>query len=107
MLAALPMQAIVFAFTTTSYVLGPNGERALKNRLEKHSNGIPILLTGPAAIAAFRKLGARRIALFHPPWFADDEEQCPKAQLVRLIRSVRARSRRYPARVRNAGELRL
>ena len=29
LLAALPMQAIVFAFTTTSYVLGPDGEQAL------------------------------------------------------------------------------
>src|SRR5215831_8935497 len=47
MLAALPMQAIVLAFTTTSHVLGPEGERALKARLEKRSNGIPVLLPCP------------------------------------------------------------
>jgi maleate isomerase len=75
LLAALPMQAIVFAFTTTSYVLGPDGEQALKARLEKCSNGIPVLLTGAAAVAAFRALGVRRIALIHPPWFADNEQQ--------------------------------
>jgi len=75
LLAALPMQAIVLAFTTTSYVLGPEGEQALKARLEKHSNGIPVLLTGAAAVAAFRALGVRRIALIHPPWFADNEQQ--------------------------------
>jgi maleate isomerase len=75
LLAALPMQAIVFAFTTTSYVLGPDGEQALKARLEKGSNGIPVLLTGAAAVAAFRALGVRRIALIHPPWFADDEQE--------------------------------
>jgi maleate isomerase len=75
LLAALPMQAIVFAFTTTSYVLGPDGEQALKARLEKRSNGIPLLLTGAAAVAAFRALGVRRIALIHPPWFADDEQE--------------------------------
>jgi len=75
LLAALPMQAIVLAFTTTSYVLGPDGEQALKARLEKRSNGIPVLTTGAAAIAAFRALGVRRIALIHPPWFADDEQQ--------------------------------
>ena len=69
------MQAIVFAFTTTSYILGPDGEQALKVRLEKRSNGIPILLTGSAAVAAFRALGVRRIALIHPPWFPDDENQ--------------------------------
>jgi maleate isomerase len=75
LLAALPMRAIVLAFTTSSYVLGPDGEQALKARLEKRSNGIPVLLTGAAAVAAFRTLGVRRIALIHPPWFADNEQQ--------------------------------
>jgi maleate isomerase len=75
LLAALPTQAIVLAFTTTSYILGPGGEAALKARLEKRSKGVPLLLSGPAAVAAFRALGARRIALIHPPWFADDEQQ--------------------------------
>src|SRR5215469_959573 len=75
LLAALPMQAIVFTFTTTSYVLGPDGEQALKARLEKRSNGIPVLFVGPAAVAAFLTLNVRRIALIHPPWFTDDEQQ--------------------------------
>ena len=75
LLAALPMQAIVFTFTTTSYILGPDGEQALKARLEKRSNGIPVLFVGPAAVAAFRALNVRRIALIHPPWFTDDEQQ--------------------------------
>lgn len=75
LLAALPMQAIVFAFTTTSYILGPDGEQALKARLEKRSNGIPVLLPCPAAVAAFHALGVRRIALIHPPWFTDDQQQ--------------------------------
>ena len=65
------MQVIVFAFTTTSYVLGPDGEQALKARLEKRSKGIPVLLPCPGAVVAFRTLGVRRIALIHPPWFAD------------------------------------
>jgi maleate isomerase len=75
LLAALPMQAIVFAFTTTCYILGPKGEETLKTRLEKRSNGIPVILPCPAAVAAFRALGVRRVALIHPPWFADDEQQ--------------------------------
>src|SRR5215468_8540789 len=75
LLAALPMKAIVFAFTTTSYILGPDGEQALKARLEKRSNGIPVLLPCPAAVAAFHALGVRRIALIHPPWFTDDQQQ--------------------------------
>jgi maleate isomerase len=71
-LAKLPLASIVFAFTTTIYLLGPNGERELTARLEKRSNGIPVLVPTVAAVAAFRAFAARRIALFHPPWFADD-----------------------------------
>ena len=52
-----------------------DGEQALKARLEKRSNGIPVLLTCPSAVAAFNALGVRRIALIHPPWFADDQQQ--------------------------------
>jgi maleate isomerase len=75
LLAALPMQAIVLTFTTTSYILGRSGEQTLIARLEKRSKGIPVLLPARGAVAAFRALGARRIALIHPPWFADDEQQ--------------------------------
>src|SRR5207253_4486686 len=75
LLAALSVHAVVFAFTTSSYLLGAEGEQALKVRLEKRSNGIPVLLPCTAAVAAFRALGVRRIALIHPPWFADDVNQ--------------------------------
>jgi maleate isomerase len=68
-------KCIVFAFRTTSYVLGTTEEQELTARLEKRSNGIPVLLTCPAAIAAFRALAVRRIALIHPPWFTDDTVQ--------------------------------
>jgi len=71
-LAKLPLHSIVFAFTTTSYLLGTKGEQALKARLEKRSKGIPVLLPTTAAAEAFRALGVKRIALFHPPWFTDD-----------------------------------
>src|SRR5262249_34443474 len=71
-LARLPLHSIVFAFTTTSYLLGTKGEQALKARLEKRSKGIPVLLPMPAAAEAFRALQVKRIALFHPPWFSDE-----------------------------------
>jgi maleate isomerase len=70
--ARWPLHSIVFAFTTTSSLLGPKGEQALTARLEERANGIPVLRPTVAAAAAFRALAARRIALFHPPWFADD-----------------------------------
>jgi maleate isomerase len=75
LLARLPLHSIVFAFTTSSYLLGTTGEQALTARLEKLSNGIPVLLPTIAATAAFRALAVRRIALFHPPWFTDDVVQ--------------------------------
>jgi hypothetical protein len=71
-LAKLPLHNIVFAFTTTSYLLGAKGEQALKARLEKRSKGIPVILPTSAAAEAFRALAVKRIALFHPPWFTDD-----------------------------------
>ena len=71
-LARLPLHGIVFAFTTTSYLLGTKGEQELTARLEKRAKGIPVLLPTVAATEAFRALGVRRIALIHPPWFDDD-----------------------------------
>jgi len=52
-----------------------DGEQAVKARLEKRSNGIPVLLTCPASVVAFNAFGVRRIALIHRPWFADDQQQ--------------------------------
>ena len=72
LLAPLPLNAIVFAFTTSSYVLGPEAEHELTARLEKRSNGIPVLLPCIAAVTAFHLLGVKRIAVIHPPWFAED-----------------------------------
>ena len=73
LLARLPLNSIVFAFTRSSYLLGRAGEQALAARLEKRSNGIPIVFPCVGAVAAFRTLAAYRIALFHPPWFSDDD----------------------------------
>jgi maleate isomerase len=74
-LAKLPLHSIVFAFTTTSYLLGTKGEQALTARLEKRAKGIPVLMPTIAAAAAFRALAVQRIALVHPPWFTDDVVQ--------------------------------
>src|SRR5262245_45660436 len=71
-LARLPLHNIVFAFTTTRYLLGTKVEQELKARLEKRSKGVPVILPTMAATEAFRALKVRRVALFHPPWFTDD-----------------------------------
>jgi maleate isomerase len=75
LLARLPLQAIIYAWTVGSYLLGQAGEHELVSRVEQHSNGVPVLMSAPAAAAGFRALGAERIALIHAPFFTDDFDE--------------------------------
>jgi maleate isomerase len=75
LLARLPLQAIIYAWTVGSYLLGTTGEKELVRRVEQHSNGIPVLMSAPAATAGLRALEAERIALIHAPFFTDDFDQ--------------------------------
>jgi maleate isomerase len=68
-------QAIALCFTGGSYVLGPDGDLALKARLERRSKGVPVALTTLAAVSALRAFGARRVAVVHPPWWVDAMDQ--------------------------------
>jgi maleate isomerase len=72
LLADLAPRVILFAFTSSSYALGAEADKAVRARLESRSGNIPVLFTCPAATEALRILGARRIALIHPPWFTED-----------------------------------
>jgi len=69
LLAGAPLQAIAYGFFSSSYVLGVDGDRALKARLEKRTRDIPVVIPGLAALLALRALGVRRLALVDPPWF--------------------------------------
>jgi maleate isomerase len=71
-LAGLKPRAIVYAFTSSSYALGAEADGPLRARLEKRAGGIRIVLTCLAATEAFRFLGARRVAVIHPPWFSEE-----------------------------------
>ena len=71
MLAAAPLNVIVFAFTSCSYLLGVDADASLKARLEDNTDGIPIVIQCTAAVAALRAVGAQRPALIHPPWWPD------------------------------------
>src|SRR5215472_1100472 len=75
LLARLPLGAIIYAWTVGSYLLGTTGEQELVRRVEHHSNGIPVLMSAPAAVAGFQALEAERIALIHAPFFTDDFDQ--------------------------------
>ena len=72
LLAKVNPNVILGGFTSSSYALGVHGEEQLIQRLEKLTNGIPVILTCKAAIEGFRFFNARKIALIHPPWFLNE-----------------------------------
>jgi maleate isomerase len=69
LLAAAPLNAIAYGFTSSAYVIGMEGEAEMIARLERRTRGIPVVATCRAAVEGLRVLGARRIALIDPPWF--------------------------------------
>ena len=72
LLSAVEPKAIIFAFTSSSYILGADEDEKLKSRLEKHTKNIPVIIQSSALVIALRSLHAERIALIHPPWYSDD-----------------------------------
>jgi maleate isomerase len=69
LLAAAPLNGIVYGFTSSSYVIGVKGEAEMIARLERSTRGIPVVAACRAAVEGLRVLRARRIALVDPPWF--------------------------------------
>jgi maleate isomerase len=69
LLAAAPLDAIAFGFTSSAYVIGADGEAEMIARLQARTRGIPVVAPCAAAVDALRALGAGRIALVDPPWF--------------------------------------
>ena len=75
MLAMAPLHAIVFGFTSSSFVRGAADDAALKSRLETRTRGIPVVITCAAAATALTALSAKRVALISPPWFSGEMAQ--------------------------------
>src|ERR671917_607539 len=69
LLAAAPLKAITYGFTSSAYVIGEEGEAEMIARLERRTRGIPVVATCKAAVEGLRILSARRVALIDPPWF--------------------------------------
>ena len=74
-LAAAPLHAIAYCFTSSSYMRGAADDAALKSRLETRTRGIPVVITAAAAVAALSALGVQRLALVSPPWFSAELDQ--------------------------------
>ena len=75
MLAMAPLHAIIFGFTSSSYVRGAADDAELKSRLEARTRGIPVVITCAAAAIALDALPAKRVALVSPPWFSAEMAQ--------------------------------
>ncbi len=71
-LVGLEPRVVVYAFTSSSYVLGAQADDSLRARLEKRAQGIPLVITCQAAAEAFRILSAHRVAVINPPWFTEE-----------------------------------
>ncbi len=71
-LAASPLDALCLAFTSSAYKHGPDGERALIERLRPRSRDIPIVSTCLSAERALVQLNTKRLAIINPPWFDAD-----------------------------------
>jgi maleate isomerase len=72
LLAPLTPNAIVYAFTSSSYILGAEADGQLKARLQNRTGGIPIVVQTPSLVCALHALESERIALIHPPWFSSE-----------------------------------
>jgi maleate isomerase len=71
-LAASPLDALCLAFTSSAYKHGPDGERALIERLRPRARDIPMVSTCLSAERALTKLGSKGLAIINPPWFDAD-----------------------------------
>jgi maleate isomerase len=69
LLAAAPIGAVAFGFTSSAYVIGADAEAEMISRLQERAHGLPVVTTCAAAVSALRLLRASRMMLVDPPWF--------------------------------------
>lgn len=75
LLTPLEPGAIVYAFTSSSYILGSQKDALLKERLEERGDGIPVVIQTSALVSALHAVSAGSIALMHPPWFTTELDE--------------------------------
>jgi maleate isomerase len=75
LLAGLAPRAIAYGYTGSSYAQGSGADDTFRARLEARTQGVPVILTAPAAVEALRVLRAQRVALIHPPWFTEQLDE--------------------------------
>jgi maleate isomerase len=68
LMASALVHVVALCFTNTSYLGTIEDDRRLVERLERRTNGIPVITTCLSAVIALRALGAKRLAIVNPPW---------------------------------------
>ena len=71
-LSAAPLNSIAYGFTSSSYLLGPDGDSELSKRLKDRSQGLPIVIPCQSVVVALRTLGIGKLTIINPPWFPDE-----------------------------------
>jgi maleate isomerase len=74
LLAEGPIDAIIYGFTSSSYLFGPDADAALRERLERRAGGAPVVIPCVAAVKALRLCEVSRLALVSPPWFLEETD---------------------------------
>ena len=69
LLAAAPIHVIAFGFTSSAYVIGPEAEQGMVDRLRQRAHGLPVVTPCAGTINALQVLNKARIAHVSPPWF--------------------------------------
>lgn len=75
LLADAPVSVIAYAFTSSSYLIGVDGDQAMQARLQGRTGGIPVLVTCLSVTLGLRALRVRKLQILNPPWFTDELDQ--------------------------------
>lgn len=66
LLAAAPLNVIIFGGTSASFIKGLKWDQVIINRMRQFSNDIPVTTTSTASLNALRKIDAKRIVIATP-----------------------------------------
>jgi maleate isomerase len=102
LLAAAPVHAIGFGFTSSAYVLGAAAEDDMLERLRARARGLPVVSPTVAAVSALRGFGVQRVAPVDPPWFDTELNGLGRGLLPR--RAIRRGLRRLSRAAGRAAE---
>jgi maleate isomerase len=72
LLSAVDPKVVAYAFTSSNYILGPEEDERLRDRLQSRAKDIPVIIQSAALVAALQTLQMEQISLIHPPWFSDE-----------------------------------